>query len=328
MKSFAFIVCPKTISDLKGLWTAMRILPDFIARLVLHKNRLFKVSRIKNIHSVRGKEIQGYFIICPLLGVPESKRDFILEIIVKAGHFAKSLGVSILGLISILPEDKEYMLANRLKIPLTNGNALGAWSIIEAIYRVSRIKKIDLKKSTVAIIGATGPIGKLCAKKMVDYAQRIIINDIEPERLKKLKELMPNPNPVEIIIEEDASKTVKDADVVIVFGYLSEIQNILEGLKPDTIVCYLGKLGNISINATIIEAGLIKLPYPIKSGLNTGLPKDIVSAALAETMLLTLEERFANHCLDDFTNPDKLEEIANIAVKHGLEVWLPQAPVL
>ena len=28
------------------------------------------------------------------------------------------------------------------------------------------------------------------------------------------------------------------------------------------------------------------------------------------------------------TNLDKLEEIANIAARHGFEVWVPQAPVM
>jgi len=27
-------------------------------------------------------------------------------------------------------------------------------------------------------------------------------------------------------------------------------------------------------------------------------------------------------------NPDKLEELADIAVQHGFQVWVPEAPVL
>jgi len=309
----------------------MRILPDFMAKPILHNNRLFKVFHIKNIHSVQGKEIQGYFIVCPLLEISESKEDFILERLLEAGRFAARLGINILGLnsyISILPLDKEEVLTNKLKIPLTNGHALSAWSVIEAIYRVNRIKKIDLKRRTVAIIGATSSIGKLCAQKMLDYAQRVIINDVDQNRLKKLQELITNPGALEVIIERDSAKAARDADVIIISDYFSEMQDILEELKPDAIVYHLGKLENISTKATVIETGLIKLPYPIKLRLNTGPTKDIVSAALAETMLLTFEGKFTNYSWGDNINPERLEEIANIAVRHGFEVWVPEAPVL
>jgi predicted amino acid dehydrogenase len=77
-----------------------------------------------------------------------------------------------------------------------------------------------------------------------------------------------------------------------------------------------------------VEAGLIKLPYPVELPLNFGLPKDLVPASLAETMLLALEERFVNYSVGLNMNLDKLEEIADVATKHGFEVWAPDAPVL
>jgi predicted amino acid dehydrogenase len=49
---------------------------------------------------------------------------------------------------------------------------------------------------------------------------------------------------------------------------------------------------------------------------------------MAEAILLTFEGRFVSHSLNEETNPDNLEEIADIAVQHGFEVWVPEAPVL
>lgn len=331
MRSFAFITCPKTIKELKKLWATIRIVPDFIARPIFGNNRALKVFRIRNIHSGQGKEIQGYFMVCPLLEMPESKEDLILERITEAGHFAERLGVNILGLDNYLPHlksDKEVALAHRLKIPLTNGSSLSAWSIIEAIYRISRIKKIDLKNSNVAIVGATGSIGKLCAKKIADYAKKIFINGAYPEKLERLKKSILNFSTAEVIIEEDPLKLARDADIIIIAGYLSEMQNMLEALRPGAIACNIWGQNNIASNTTLTGAGLIKLPCPINLKLNTGLPEDVVSAAFAETMLLTFEEKFVNYSLGNNINPDKLEEIADIAVRHGFEVWVPQAPVL
>lgn len=59
-----------------------------------------------------------------------------------------------------------------------------------------------------------------------------------------------------------------------------------------------------------------------------GFSKGTIYASLAETILLTFEEKFVSYSLGDYINLDKLEEIADIAVRHGFEVWVPDAPVL
>lgn len=331
MKSFAFISCPKTIAQLKNHFPALKMLPDFILKLHLEKCHPFKVSRIKAIRSTQGKVIQGYFIICPLLGLPRSKEDSILKRVTEALHFAERLGVNTLGLdnhSAIISRDKEYILANSLRVPFTNGSTLSAWSIIEAIYRTSKMRKIDLRKSKVAIIEASSTIGKLCARRMADFAESLILYDEDTSALEELRESILKLNSIEVIIEEDISKALAGSDIVITDSHFLKMQGGLEGLKPDAVVYSIGELGKASISNMIIRGGLIRLAYPAELNLNSGLPKGIVSAALAETMLLTFEERFTNYSVGDNINPDKLEEIADIAVQHGFEVWVPQAPVL
>ena len=58
------------------------------------------------------------------------------------------------------------------------------------------------------------------------------------------------------------------------------------------------------------------------------MPTDITCAYLAETILLARERRLASFTLDESLNPDKLEEIADIATRHNFEVWQPEAPIL
>jgi predicted amino acid dehydrogenase len=41
-------------------------------------------------------------------------------------------------------------------------------------------------------------------------------------------------------------------------------------------------------------------------------------------MLLTLEGRYLNYSLGENINLDKLEDIADIAVRHGFEVFKPE----
>ncbi len=330
MRTFAFIVCPKTIKHLKSLIPATRLLPDFILRARLKNPLPFKISHIKKIRSAQGKEIQGYFIACPLISKPgqELNAESILAKILSAADIALRLGANILGL------DRNVSIAiEKLNIPLTNGDTLTAWSIFEAVYRVARVKNIDLKNSTVLVIGAGTAAGSLCARKLSEYVAKIILNANNGDKLRLVKEAITAANdacsrPMEVIIERDLSQAIKEADIVIdLEGILALVFDATEKLKPGAIICAFAKTISRT-DITVINGGLIKLPYPAKLGINLGLAGGVIPASIAETMLLALEDKFINYSWGEQVNPDKLEEIANIATRHGFEVWVPEAPVL
>jgi len=340
MKAFAFVVPAITIKEIKNFWPLIRGMPTFLVAPFLKNMPPYKISQIKRLRSIQGEEIEGYFIACPLFlkhTQELEKENIVINKIIEAGRIAKRFGAKIIGLggdASIIG-DKIYTIAEKLKMPVTNGNALAAWSVFEAIYRMARIKKIDLKKCTLAVIGATNFLGSLCAKKFSYYTTKIIITATHRDKLEQLKEKILYLNSIEIIIEEDAHKAVKDADVVIITSSLSDAPLNIEELRPNAIICNASMPKNSIVGRTtasrdiaIIDGGLIKMPYPANLGINTRLPKGIVHAFLAETMLLTFAERFVSYSLDDNINLDKLEEIADIAAQHGFEVWVPEAPVL
>lgn len=313
-KTFAFLTPP--------------LEPSWVRRLKFL--RPFKIAHIRKIRSGQGKEIDGYLIFCPLL--PDK--------IISAGHIAERLGAKILGLggYTSIAADNGYSIAKNLKIPITNGSTLTAWAVFEAIYRASRINKLDLRKSTLAVIGATEPVGNLCVRKLSEYVPRIVVSAPNTDKLGQMKEtllrinsLYADPNrSLEIIIEEDVHKALKDADIVIIAAGYNEQRLDISGLKTGGIICDVsipkniaGKTQPQNKNITVIEGGLIKIPYPLNIGAYTGLPGNIIHASLAETMLLTFEEKFVNYSLGDTVNLDQMEEIADIGVQHGFEVWLP-----
>lgn len=338
MRTFAFVTHPTTIKQIRDFWPLTRIMPDFLINSFLKNTSSFKVSQIKQVRSTQGKEIKGYFITLPLLPqqLRESGEEFILDKVIAAGHIAERLGARILGLggyLSVLVE-KGLNVSGKLKIPVTSGGTFTAWSVIEAIYRMSKAKNIDLEKSILAVIGATSSIGSLCARELSDYVPKIIITASHRDKLEHLKESILYLNPIEVILEDDNRKAAKDADIIIYATDLAQVVINIEELKPHAIVCDVSVSKNIAgkVNRrrdiTIINGSLIKLPFPVSFGINTGLPKDMVDASMAEAMLLTFEERFVNYSLGDNINLDKLEEIADIAVQYGFEIWVPEAPVL
>lgn len=334
MKTFAYIVTPVTIKELKNYWPELRILPDFLIKTFIKSLPAIKTINIKKIKSTRGKEIEGYLIISHLLGQNLSD-SLIIDKIISAGKVAQRLGAKIIGLGGYAAKSADnapLKTFKDLKLPITTGSALTAWSVIEQIYRIAKIKKIDLKQSTISILNASNPTGSLCSKRLSDYANRIIITDNDPDKLIKLKEVISYLNPtIEVQIEDDVERAIRKANIVVNTG--GSALNT-ERLKSDTILSNLSLNGKaidkskLRSDITFVEAGLVKLPYSEKLYNDFGLEKGVVSASMAETMLLALQEKFVTYSLGDRINLDKLEEIADTAVQHGFEIWAPEAPVI
>lgn len=294
--NFSFISTPITAGQLKEAWPLFRLVPDFLIKPSIENLPPFKMSHIRGIRSKRGREIEGYLIICPILRRPLNGPDepYILEKIIAAGRLAERMRSAILGLSgygSLLSPQAYDQLNQSLKIPATSGNALTAWTVIEILYRVATTRKINLEGSSLFISGSDSCVGRLCSAELANFGL--------------------------LVREKEGRAALKKADIVI-NASVSEKELIdIEDLKPGAIFCdvslfSLADKAKLRDDITVIEGGLIKLP----SG-------QIFSAAMAEVMLLALEERFTAYSGVESINPDKLEEIADLAAWHGFEVCLP-----
>jgi predicted amino acid dehydrogenase len=335
MKSFAFIVCPNLLEQLRGLKPVLKLVPGFLLKSGAGDLMPFTVSHIKRIRSSLGEEIEGHIIACPLINSMGLKREAILDRLIRAVNLAKLSKPAILGLngCASIIENNGYAIQKNLKIPVTTGKTLTAWSILESVYRTVKNQNIALENSKLTIIQATSPIGILCAKKFSEFLPRIVLCADNSAGLNALKEEILCLNSVEITLEKNADEAVKDADIVIEASGAGNPAFDHANLKPKSIfcsICHKEGLGATGQQKGIItiNAGLIRPPFPASQIMRAGLPKGTISASLAETMLLTFEEKIASYFLTDSLNADRLEEIADIAVRHGFEVWAPQAPIL
>lgn len=337
MKRFAFLTHPLNIGQLKNFSPFSRKALGFLQNIFSKDKLPFSIFKIRKVRSSRGEEIESYFLVLPFLPeqIKKSGEDWLLEKISQANETAGKLDCQILGLggyAAVIGD--EIFKANKLKLPVTTGSAFTAWSVFEAIYRLAKTKNIDLKKSHLAIIGATSAIGALCAKKLAGFVSRISINSIDNAKLHQLEETILHLGAAQVNASLSVLKAIEDAEIIIFAEALTQPNLNLEGLRSGAVVCDVSVEGgiaeklNLRSDITILDAGLIKMPYAAKFRLDAGLPKDIIPASLAETMLLTFENRFINYSLGENINPDRMEEIANIAVQQGFEVWAPQAPVL
>ena len=69
----------------------------------------------------------------------------------------------------------------------------------------------------------------------------------------------------------------------------------------------------------VIESGEIQLPGDV-SMKNIGLPKNVAYACLAETIVLALEGRFENFTVGRAIEWEKVREIYQLGLKHGMKL--------
>ena len=176
---FGFVVHPPTLRHVRKAMPAMRFIPDGIVVSLIKLQKPYLISRVRKVSSVLGYEVQGFFVVCPLLPkqMLELDTESVLARIVGAGRIAERLGAKILGLgaYTSIVGDKGVTVASRLSIAVTSGSAMTAWSAVEAIRRLAARRGVDPGGSTLAVIGASGSIGSLCTKVLAPSVRKVII---------------------------------------------------------------------------------------------------------------------------------------------------------
>ncbi|MCM8797155.1 MAG: hypothetical protein NC923_04675 [Candidatus Omnitrophica bacterium] len=303
MNTFAYIASPDSIEKIKIIWPSARYLPSFAIKVLLRKNRLIKTVYIKGIKSILGKEISGFIALCPLL---EIDNLFLEDKLMEALVYCQNQRVSVIGIdgrVSSLADRIYQKINSKIKTPITDGNAFTAWSVVEAIYRYIKTKGRDIKNLTLYISDSDTVLGRLCKEKLSEYTAEI-------------------------------TESISEADIVVILhpGQTGESE-IINKIKSQAVLCevysYSGAYEKIRREDIFyIRGGLVKLPYPGNIKIKTPFPPGVIWTSLAETMLFAFAKIPFAHHFGSAINPDIPEEIANIAVQHGFEVWVPEAPLI
>lgn len=331
MDTFAFLVHPVNLKHVATIWPPARFFPAFLVKELLKVYPPFTISRIHKLNSEGKEELFGYFLGMPLfpeqmVALPE---DIVLKKIIRAGKLAEKLKTGIFGLggYTSVVGDKGLTVSKNLSIPVITGSAMTAWSVCEAVNTAMLKNGLNPQNSTLAIIGATGAIGSLCAKKLSGIFAKVVITARHMDKLLRLKEDIEGLKKASVIIEQDVHKAVSGAQVVVTTTSTPEALIDVNELRDGSIVCDVSIPKNVigrveaAKGVTLIEGGLIQLPFDVDFGVDTGLPKNVIFACTAEIMLLTLEKRFENFSIGDNIELSKVDEIGEIAQKYGFRVY-------
>lgn len=353
IRRFAFIIHPLSRRDLyrhpvlKPLtWLPDRMQPWMEKGISKVPGVLY--GSIKGIRSVANDALaEG--LIYTLFATPRemlaANPDAIYEKILAISEDARSRGAEIIGLgaFTKIVGDAGVTIAQRSAIPVTTGNSLSAaatlWAARDACLKLGFIQiNKDRKQKTqgrAMVIGATGSIGKVCARILSHIFTDVVLVATNGARLMSLRDELQQTEPqCRLTVSTRPDRFAGQSDLIVIATSATEGGVLsIDHVKPGALVCDVGRPLTFTANEAIsrpdvliIESGEIELPGTVKLNCDIGLEASVVYACLAETALLALEGRLESFTLSRNINYRKVIEIYKMAKKHGARLATIRSP--
>jgi len=333
MDSFAFIIHP--IDPKRDV---SRKFP-FLGRVLTERQIDFfstffppvYISQIEGITSqATGKVINGWFIACPytprrMMELPEQA---VYRKIIQTGRMAEKLGANILGLgaFTSVVGDAGMTIASALDVPVTTGDSYTVAMAVQAIRDAARAMDIKMDQATVAVVGATGAIGRVCAELIAGEAERTLLVARDEKKLEALRDRLQVRARSELVVSTKMD-ILKDAQLILTVT--SAIHDVIrpEHLQPGSVVCDVARPRDVSAmvaaardDILVIDGGMVDVPGPVNFHFNFGFPEGKAYACMAETIALALEGRFEDYTVGKDITLERVQEITAISEKHGFRM--------
>jgi len=324
LTKFAFIIHPLNARDIARKFWIAKYMPDsWVEKFARHKDPVI-LSEITGIRSATGATTSGWFIGLPMtpnMMVKSLPIEEVYDKIAKCGDVAADLGADIIGLgaFTSVVGDGGVTVAKRTKIKaVTTGNSYTVATAIEGTRKACELLEVDLPSATLAVVGATGSIGKTCAKVLGRSFGRTILIGRDLERTQAVATELDNAT---------ASTNVEDvgqADAIVTVSSAGKELIMPEHLRPGTVVCDVARPRDVSVRVSkerpdvlVIEGGVIRVPGDVKFNFHFGFPDKTAYACMSETMMLALEGRPESFTLGKDVSVEQVDEMNRLAKKHG-----------
>lgn len=326
MTRFAFVIHPLSTQHLREkLPPYLRFLPDGALEKIGEMKRPYVVSDIKGVRSATGAETEGWFVGLPLtpdMMVKDLPIEKVYERITQCAEVAAERGAKLIGLgaFSSVVGDGGVTVAQRAKIGVTTGNSYTVATAIEGTLKACELLGIDLPNATLAVVGATGSIGKTCARILARSFGRTILVGRDEERTALVAAEIPNAEATTDIAR------IREADAIVTVSSAGKDLVLPEHLKPGAVVCDVARPRDVSVRVAkerpdvlVIEGGIVRVPGQVDFGMDFGFPDQTAYACMSETMLLALEDdpSLFNFTLGKEVSVEQVDRIGALAKKHG-----------
>lgn len=288
------------------------------------------LSEVEGIRSIAtGRELKGWLIACPftpptMMSLPV---ETVYKKIVACGHMAEELGARILGLgaYTSVVGDSGATIAQRLDIPVTTGDSYTVTMAVAAVRDAAWQMDITMRAATVAVVGASGVIGKTCAQLLAGECAQLVLVGRRLDAVEAVREMCEGKG-ADVSATTEMSALYR-ADLILTVT--SALHAVIEPkhLKPGAVVCDVARPRDVSRQVAaerddvlVIEGGMIEVPGPVDFHFNFGFPPKMAYACMAETMALALEGRYEDYTVGKDIEISRAQEISQIASKHGFRL--------
>lgn len=332
MEKFAFIIHPLSAKrDVARKYPFVKALPESWIEFGLRYKSPMEVSHITGVRSITGVEAEGWFVGCPLtpkllLSLPI---DEVWKKIIQTAKIAEDLGAKIIGLgaFTSVVGDGGLTVAKNVNIAVTTGNSYTVATAIMGSIQAAELMGIDPARAHVAVVGATGSIGKTCARVFAKKSEAVTLVGRSVDRLEEFAGELSAEAKSSINATTDVESGIKDADIVVTVS--SAVDAIIEPrfIKSGAVVCDVARPRDVSVrvqrernDVLVIEGGVVEIPGDADFNFNFGFPPKTAYACMSETMMLALEGRYESFTLGKDVSVEQVEEITRIADKHGFKL--------
>jgi predicted amino acid dehydrogenase len=331
-RTFAFIIHPiDPQRDVGRKFPALGKLPVWLINFLCLFFPPVYISQIEGIRSAEtAEEVTGWFVACPLtpqrmMSLPP---NIVYRKIIQTGQLAERLGAQILGLgaFTSVVGDGGITVAQNLNIPVTTGDSYTIAVAVQAIEQAAALMGIPIEQSTVAVVGAAGSIGSLCAELLAGQVKEMLLIGRNREKLEPVK------HRVELAGCPSVKTTTDMNDLTqahLIISVSSAIDSIIEPkhLRRGAVICDVARPRDVSRKVVeqrndvlVIEGGMVEVPGPVDFGFNFGFPPKMAYACMAETIALALDGRFDSFTLGKNIQLSQVHTIDRIAHRHGFKL--------
>jgi predicted amino acid dehydrogenase len=333
MDNFAFVIHPVDPKrDVARKYPRLaRVLPT---RLVHFLARFWPPVYLSHVTGVRsesaGKEIEGWLVACPFTArqALELPTRTVYNKIIAAGRLAQRMGAQILGLgaFTSVVGDAGMTVARYLDIPVTTGHSFTVAMAVEALEAGARCRDVRLDSSTVAVIGATGSIGRACAEVLAPRVGGLVLIGRSESRLAQVQSWVREAGARRVHASLQVEE-IGEADLVLSATSAADSVILPEQLKHGAVVCDIALPPDVSPrvkrernDVLAVAGGVVDVPGEVDFGFDFGLSPGKAYACMAETMILALDGRYESYSLGKHVQIERVREIARLARKHGFRL--------
>lgn len=329
MNRFGFLIHPLGMQDVVRYAPTAKGKREALVSKILEWMPPYEASTITGVRSRATQvEIEGNFVTIPMLPHQflEKDRSWVLDRVIQGALLAQENGAQIVGLggyTSVVGEAGKA-IAERLDVGVTSGNSYTVATAMEATLAAARVMDLDLAHCNVAVVGATGAIGSVCARLLSRQVMRLSLVARSLKRLQTLAEKIHGESRCAVSVDTDLERGIREADVIVTATASGGGIIRADFLKPGAVICDVAlphdvcrEVSRLRRDVLVIEGGVVQVPGDVVFNFDFGYPPGHSLACMAETMILTLESRFEDYSLGRGLSLERVQEISRLAQKHG-----------